>query len=548
MSHDPVRSPERLAFGGLLAFLLAPVIAQGLWRPLEHFVRGGGSAGSVTLGALAVCLPIVLAHVLAPACARLVALVGGGLVILGAYGTLAVGFSGLVALAVTLVTLTFLLPWLFPRLPAALDGLARRYRLLTALYVVLALVSVISTARVSVFIGDPTQVDYQVVPGEKFLETHSCLTAYVRADTLSRQGVDNLYDGVWWAGSEGFPPRPEGVENPYSPFHLDYYAYPPPFLLAMAPLAPFEGDYLAQRALWFGLNTLLAAVGFWIVAQWLRNHRALLLSPLFFASLPVLSTFQVGNFQVAVVVISVLAMVAFHEQRPALGGALLAFAVLSKLSPAVLGVLLLAQRKWRPVAWTVGVGVLYLLLSVLTRGVGPLVSFLTYTVPRLSSGEAFAFFDDDNFSVLINMSPFGIPFKVQLLGIDVGDPWAVGRVVGRVYTVILVVLTALTAFRPSQDTHRQAVSWMALLVLAAIQSPFAPGYTVIALLWAITLLTADVKNLRGAVALIAVWTMSTILPLGRNLASQAVFSLVQLAILLSLSTALVLRGARRAPA
>jgi hypothetical protein len=341
MNHDWVRSPERSAFGGLVALLLAPLVAQSLWRPLVHVFGPAGEAASITGAALAVSGAVVLVRRLRPGPAPSLSLAVGGLVAAVLSAGLSLGLPGLLTLLTVAATTALLVRRLFPRLPLSLDGLARRHKASTALYVVVALFSLVSLARVSVFMGDPTRGDQQVLPGQEFLETHSCLSAYVHADALSRKHVDNLYADSWWLGSEGFPPLPAGVENPYRPFHLDYYAYPPPFLLAMAPLAPFEGDFIAQRALWFGLNGLLLAAGLWIVARWLdgpNTHRVLLLAPIFFGSLPVLATLQVGNFQIGVVVMSVLAMVAFHGERRAIGGALLAFAILSKLSPGVLGI------------------------------------------------------------------------------------------------------------------------------------------------------------------------------------------------------------------
>ena len=232
----------------------------------------------------------------------------------------------------------------------------------------------------------------------------------------------------------------------------------------------------------------------------------LLLAPPFFASVPLLVTLQVGNFQIAVVVISVLAMVAFQRDRPVLGGALLAFAILSKISPGVLGIVLLAQRRFRGAAWTAAFGVFFLSLSVLTLGINPMKSFLTYVLPRLGSGAAFAFMDDTPFNILTNMAPFGLPFKIQLMGLDVGDPWVIARRIGRIYSVCLAILAVVAARSPA-DRRTQATIWMSLLVLAALQSPFAPGYVSIGLLWAITLLASSVRSLRGGVCLVLLWLL-----------------------------------------
>ena len=305
---------------------------------------------------------------------------------------------------------------------------------------------------------------------------------------------------------------------------------------------------MAQRALWFGLNGLLLAAGLWILARWIDGpnaHRVLLLAPIFFASLPVLVTLQVGNFQVAVVVLSVLAMVAFHKRRDSTGGALLAFTILSKISPGVLGVVLLAQRRWRSAAWSAGFGLIFLALSVLTLGVNPIESFFTFTLPRLGSGEVFGFMDDDPFSVITNMSPFGLPFKLQLMGLDVGDPWVLGRRLGRGYSVVLVVLAILAAVRRPGDRRSQAVTWMSLLVLAALQSPFAPAYTLIALLWALTLLVVEVETVHGGIALMLLWLGLVVVVPWSDLSLFAAHSIVQSVLAVGVPIWLIFRAAPR---
>lgn len=544
MNHDATRSPERAAFGALSALLLAPVIAQGVWHPLQHVFGSAGSASAITWAALAVAAVVVLLQLVLPRRKLALSLALGSLVAVAARVAGSLGLPGLLTLICVDVATAFLVQWLLPQLPTSLDGLGKRHRLLTGLYVVLALAAVVSMARVSVFIGDPTRVDQQVVPGEKFLETHSCLTAYVHAAKLSQQRVDNLYAEQWWHGAHGLPPLPAGVENPYRPFLLDYYAYPPPFLLIMAPLAPLAGDFPAQRALWFGINGLLLAVGLWIVARWVDgpgSHRVLLLAPVFLGSLPVLGTLQIGNFQIAVVMLSILAMVAFHQDRNVIGGALLAFAILSKISPGIFGVYLLAQRRFRSAAWTAGFGVFFLLLSLLLHGVSPIQSFLTYTLTRISSGEAFSFLAEGQFNVLTNMSLFGFPFKLQLLGVAVSDPWTVARRLGRIYSVVLVLLAFFAAYRQG-DRRTQALTWMSLLVLSALQSPFAPGYVIIGLLWAITLLAVEVQSARGAVTLLVLWIVLTIVP-HLSVSLLGIFSILQSAVTIGVPIWLIIRSA-----
>jgi hypothetical protein len=533
---------ERPAFGALWAFLLAPVVAQGLWRPLLHYVGPSGSARTVTLCALGVSAAIVLARELRPRQPTLHSLAAGGLVAIGAAVSLSLGLPGLLTLLVVAVAIALLLQRLSVRIPTTLDGLARRHKLLFALYVLLALAAVTKTAQLSIFIGDPARTDLQVLPGNTFTESHSCLTAYVRAADLGRQSVDNLYDDAFWHGSHGLPPLPAGVENPYRPFHLDNFSYPPPFLLLTAPLAPFATDFLAQRALWFGLNGLLLALGLWLVARFVDGpgaHRVLLLAPLFFGTMPVLLTLQIGNFQLATVTLSLLAMVALHRSRPVTGGFLLALTILSKVSPGILGVVLLAQRRVRSAAITAGFGVLLFALSVLRFGTNPVKAFLTYALPRLSSGRAFPFMETDA-GVLTNLSPFGIPFKLHFLGLDVGDPWHVARRVAQVYTVGLIVL-AIAAARRRSDARDQAITWMALLVLAALQSPFAPGYVMLGLLWATTLLAAEVRSVRGALGIVGLWLLILLVPPETRPVTVVLQNMVQTAVTIGVCVWLIVR-------
>ena len=537
------RSLERTGFGALVALILSPVLAHGLWRPLTHVLGPDGDAGRVTGAALAVAAIIAIASHFGLSRWRLVLL--GGLVAGGASLGLSLGVSGLLTLLVVAVAIAWLVAWLPARLPAAFDGLARRHERLAALYLLFALLAIVSISRLSIFIGDPSRVHLQALPGDEFVETHSCLTAYVRADVLVRQGVDNVYDDRWWAGSNGLPPLPMGVENPYQPFALDNFSYPPPFLLFVSPLALLDGDFFAQRALWFGLNGLFLALGLFIVARWIDGpdaHRALLLAPIFFGSLPILITLQIGNFQISTLVLSVLAMVAFDRERPVAGGALLALAILAKVSPGILGVVLLAQRRVRAAAFAAGFGALLLAFSLLCFGMNPITSFVSHALPKLGSGAAFPFMETES-GILTNMSPFGIPFKLEYLGLDVGDAWQLGPQIGHVYTLGLFLL-AIVAARRGGDRRTQAVTWMSLLVLAALQSPFSPAYATLGLIWATTLLAVDVRRSRDGIALVFLLLLILVVPPGLDPAVQVVRSMIQTALLVGASIWLIVRKPR----
>lgn len=498
-------APPRLERAGLTActaLSLAPLLAQGAWRPLGHALGLSGDAVAVTVGALGVAAIVSVLGGLrrGPAWGPLLV----GLLLAGAVtGGAGLGASGFGALGLVALVSAALARWVPGWLPESMDGLMARHRALTAVYLFFALFSLVSLGRLSVYVGDPDRTDLQSVPGDTFIERHSCLTAYVRASELADEGAPNLYDDRWWAGSLGLPPRPEGAEDPFSPFGLDNFSYPPPFLLLVSPLTPFRGDFLAQRALWFGLNGLITALGAGLVARWAagpRGHRALLLVPILMGSLPVLLTLQIGNFHLAALVLTVLAMVAFERGRDLTGSALLAATILSKISPGVLGVVLLVQRRFKRALLTAGFGALFLAAALLRFGLEPLRSFVGYALPRLSSGAAFPHMSTEG-GILTNTSLFGFAFKLQYLGFDVGDPWTVGSVLGRLYTVGVVALAVLGA-RRGGDRRELALRWMGLMVVAAMQSPFSPAYAALGLVWAATLLAVEVRSGLGALGLV----------------------------------------------
>lgn len=541
-------SIERLAFTGLSALLLMPVVAQGLWRPLCHLLNAPPASASdsafVTVSALSVAVAALVSAVAGSKHQRWLVGACGGLT--AALSALLFGLGGaaLVSLVCVAAAAAFLFQYLPPRLPQALDGLMIKRKILTLFYILGVLFSVWMGARLSVFMGEPRSVELQVAPGNEFLAHHACLTAYVHGSTLARSGVENLYDARYWPDLCPPDAPPEDAQR-YAPFRLDAFAYPPSFLLLTGVLAPFDGDYLAQRALWFGLNGVLLAVGLWITARWIggdRWHRVLLMGGLLWGLSSALLVLQVGNVHTSVVVCSVLAMVAFDRERPVVGGALLALVTLSKISPGLLGIILLMQRRWRGVLWTVVWGVGLVFATVLVFGMAPVKAFLSYELPRLSSGEALSFLAWPG-EVTMNLAPFSIPFKIQLLGFDVGDPWVSGRVINQVYTLVVIAL-AVVVGRRSADRATQAMWWMALLVLASTRSPFAPPYVAVAWTWALSVLVSETSSRWGAWLLGTVWVLGSLpLPFPE---SGVIFSLfLQPVVVLSVAIWLIVRRTSR---
>ncbi len=546
MNARPHGRLERFGFAALVLLTLSPVVIQGLWRPLAQAFHGDVDCLRVTCCSLAVATAELLAHAataqrrenrwLPGALAGLVALACGGGVgrDSAAIATATAALLGVAAFCAAL------LPWLLGRLPAGLDGAAAGRRGITAVLIVLGVATVAETTRLGVFMGDASHPEFSTLPDMPFLVHHSCLTAYVEGAGLATEGVDNLYDMARWPDLNGTP-RSEAYAGRYAPFGLDAFAYPPPFLLLPRLLISWLGTFASQRAVWFTANGLFVAAGLGIVAAWLggrAGQRALLLAPLIWISPPTLATLQVGNIHLAVMVAAMLALVAFESRRPALGGALLAFAVVAKISPGLLLLVLLLRGRIREVLWTAGFMLVFVVLALLVFGDGPFIAFVSYELPRLSSGEALTFLAGPE-SIPINLAPFGIPFKLAFLGVPVGDPWGTARLVSQGYTVIIVVLTAAAA-RTDNGPRATAQMWAAVLVLASLRSPLAPGYVSFALLWLLSIRAIEIRGVAQILGMAATWALLVVVPpLGPE--HLVMYSLLQQCLVLGLAMHFLVR-------
>jgi hypothetical protein len=516
MTVEPRRPPAGLGFAAIVLLTLSPIVLHGLWRPVAQALHADADALRLTGAALAVGAASWLAFVAAwgRGAVRWAPGASGAVVALTLAPLLGRGGASVVAAALGLLGVALasaaLLPWMLPRLPDELDALARRHKARAALVVLLGVATVSQTARLSTFMGDARRPELSALPTMTFLVRHACMTAYVHAARLAAAGEANLYDARHWPDLGGSP-RATAEQARYAPFQLDSFAYPPPFLLLpRLVLSPLR-DFAAQRAVWFALNGLLLAAGLWVVSGYVSARsrpRALILALLVWISLPTIITLQTGNVHAAVIVLAMLAMVAVESGRPALGGAMLSFAILSKVSPALLVVVLLGQRRFRAVLWTAGFGLGFVMLSAAVFGVTPLRAFVRDELPLLGSGEALRFLALPH-NVPLNMAPFGVPFKLDALGLDVGDPWRLARHINRVFTVVVLALTALAARRSGGPGVRAGL-WLTVLALGTLRSPFAPTYTTFPLLWLFALWLAEVRGAASTAIIAATWALLSV--------------------------------------
>lgn len=499
----------RLTVAWVLCLLAAPVAAHGLARVLAAWlglaydgvaVSAAALLPVLVVGALAVALGSVRPRVawLIGAPASAAGLIGGAPALLAALIGTAIAAAGLAYLA--------------ERAPVP------RGRAAAIAWGVLAALATVQVARMSTFLGDPSQRWGALAPDDQFMVEHSCLSSYVHGAALARLGDANIYDDRYGFEVVGTKPELPCVIDT-GPLSMDTYEYPPLFLPLPRLMLAITGDFLAIRALWFLLTALSFVWAALSLARWLggdATRRAQLLALAVAMSPAALITAYTGNFQLSAIALSALGMLWIFRGRTRSGAALLAFMIGAKIFPGVLGIYLLAARRWAAAAWTAAFGALYALLALVVVGTRPFVDFVQYHLPRVASGETFGFLDQP-MPVASNLGPFGLPFKLRALGWSgsTADAWALAQRIAWGFTALVVAVAVVAGLRAGAQATprgraRTAGAWFALLALGAMRSPFAPPGLLVALAWALSLRTAAADRPGEPARLAALWVLSTV--------------------------------------
>ena len=302
-------------------------------------------------------------------------------------------------------------------------------------------------------------------------------------------------------------------------FAGDPFQYPPQFLLLPRLALMLTDDFLTIRTLWYTMQALgFIAIAF-MLCVWIGGRigtAAAFLIPAVWLSVPALQSLQYGQFHLAALAIAVGGLIAVEKRRNVLGGFLLAAAALAKIFPGILLVLLLAQRRWRALGSAAVAAAGLTFVAYLVIGPQPFRAFFGYQVPRIQTGEAFDFAKDypefREYLVADNFSPAGLVSKLHELGVPGTTP-RLGRLALGGYSVLLLVLAVL-AGRKGGSRRDQACLWLALLNLAAVQSPGAfADYVTVGSVWLLALLPDQFRSHPGRAAfLIACWVFFALVP------------------------------------
>jgi len=417
----------------------------------------------------------------------------------------AFGLAPLAALLVAAIVTGAAAVMLRERLAAAL-ALPRLPPMGAAMLAIVALFAAIRLWTMSIYMMDPAHAGLSVLWFDPFYIRHNCFTAWFQGAVFAVQRVPNVYLNAMY---DGFIGR----------FSLDDLLYPSPFLLLPRLGLVFSRHFYTLRAAWFALEAALFFGAVVVVARWAggeEGRRALWLTPALVLSTPVLLTLQIGNFQLAALALAMLALVAFDNERPVPGGALLGFA-LFKLFPGIVLVPLVIRRRWRDLAWTAAFSVLYTAASILWMGTAPFVQFFRYQLPRITSGSAWDWLELPEMAkvVAINQSIPGFALKLHQLGL-VSAVHRDVRMLSLVYTLVVVAIAVLVGTRMADaDRLTKAQLWIALLGLAALRSPFVPdtyALTPVLWLWSLTVPQLWSRSAAFAGALLLWIPLATVLP------------------------------------
>jgi alpha-1,2-mannosyltransferase len=402
--------------------------------------------------------------------------------------------------------LAWRVPGLSRRMPDWFNGAWHSHRAVSIIVAGLQLVMLVQLARLTVHTVDQEE-PWWILTTNEFWTMHECGTSYFHAVELIERGETNIY-------SPDHYPVLNREMTPHTNIAgmrvEDAYQYPPPFLLLPKLLLSVTRDYATLRVIWFMLQFLVIGTALILLARFAGGTTGrwmLLLSPLVLVAPATLFGFQYSQFHLVAIALAVIAMVLFELRHHAIGGALLAGAVLGKIFPGFLLIVLLVERRWKALGWTLAYGSLWTGLAMLVFGLEPFVAFFQYHLPRLQSFAAFAFLDvwpEVRFELITaNMSPLGQMMKFAEMGMS-GVSMNVAIAVNSAAAVALMVVTAYGASRLTDSVSR-ARTWLAVLGLASLVSPAAWGdYVPMPALWLVTTYIVAAANSRKMAVFMAV--------------------------------------------
>ncbi len=244
-------------------------------------------------------------------------------------------------------------------------------------------------------------------------------------------------------GSDPYIPRDIGVA----------YLYPPPALLVLAPFASISPPLL-RAFLYIGFNVLLLSLMLWQVS---RRYGYSLRSvwwwfPLVFGFAPFLELLHVGQINL-ITGFGILLVFLFESTLPALAGAGLALAAITKVTPLAFFAYLAVARSRRAIAYAVLLIAGALVVSLALFGWGILNTYVD-----VFGGLTRTFLEGNNSQALVSI--------LHALGRVGKESWQQVQSGLEVYLAVIFAVSAILAYR-----SRQREPFFLVLSLGTMVSP-----------------------------------------------------------------------------
>jgi hypothetical protein len=216
-----------------------------------------------------------------------------------------------------------------------------------------------------------------VIPASGRL-TNGFLGCYVGGQIV-KEGVpgDRLYDQDWMLArtSQVSGGRDRDVFLPN----------PPAFAVACAPLAHLS--VAGARRLWIWLSALFFGLAIGLVGTQLSDSPRLLpltaIAALFTLSTPARDQFFLGQSYAFLLLLHVVTWRAYTHRREGLAGLVLGLTMILKLSGWPIGLLMIAQRRWKALGWSIAIAIALALLTVPWVGLDAWRTLVTFAIPRV---------------------------------------------------------------------------------------------------------------------------------------------------------------------
>jgi hypothetical protein len=216
-----------------------------------------------------------------------------------------------------------------------------------------------------------------VIPASGRL-TNGFLGCYVGGQIV-REGIpgDRLYDQDWMLArtSQVSAGRDRDVFLPN----------PPAFAVACLPLAHLS--VAGARRLWIWLSALFFGLAIGLVTTRLSDARRLMsftaITALFTLSTPARDQFFLGQSYAFLLLLHVVTWRAYIGQRDGVAGVALGLTMILKLSGWPIGLLMIAQRRWKALGWSVLVAIAIAMLTLPWVGLDAWRTLVTFAIPRV---------------------------------------------------------------------------------------------------------------------------------------------------------------------